>query len=523
MTNVVIYARYSTHNQHETSIEGQLKVCYDYCKRNDYLVVDEYIDRALSGTTDHRPEFLRMIEDASKKQFQFIVVYQLDRFSRNRYDSAVYKMRLKKYGVRVLSARENISDDASGILMESVLEGMAEYYSAELSQKVKRGMRLNAERCMSTGGSRAVGLRVDENKKFQIDERYAPIVRHIFQSYADGMTVTEIVEQLKEQGYRTPKGGLFSKSTVTAMLQNKRYIGIYTYNGGEIPNGIPRIISDELFQKVSERMQKNRKAPAHSKAQEEYLLTTKLFCGRCKEMMVGYGGTSHSGRVYHYYACKNRISKEKTCHKEYVSKTEIEDLVVSVCKEQLTPEKIEKIAEKVTKASEQTSDLSNLNRLKKQLQEIERKQKNLMNAIMECDIDIARKALYAEIPKLNESKKNIEEEIASEEKNTVKITKQQVKFFLNSIKNGDIQDTKYRKTLIAVFINKIYLYDDKITIFCNVGRNPIKVDLDLIESTEQKISNCSNCSDLGRFGQPDSQYTNTLFIDDGIIITIYFV
>ena len=163
--NVVIYARYSSHNQQETSIEGQLKVCHEFCERNNYTVIHEYIDRAISGRTDNRPDFLQMIQDSASRHFDFIIVYQLDRFSRNRYDSAHYKNKLKKYGVRVLSARENINEYASGILMESVLEGMAEYYSAELSQKVKRGMEINASKCLCTGGNRTLGFSVDKDKK----------------------------------------------------------------------------------------------------------------------------------------------------------------------------------------------------------------------------------------------------------------------------------------------------------------------------------------------------------------------
>ena len=167
--NVVIYARYSSDRQTEQSIEGQLKECYDYARRNGYTVVGEYIDRAISGTTDHRPEFLRMIADGDRKLFQAVLVYQLDRFARNRYDSATYKAKLKKNGIRVLSARENISDDASGVLMEAVLEGMAEYYSVELSQKIRRGMDINAEKCLSTGGNVALGFYVDSEKHFQLD------------------------------------------------------------------------------------------------------------------------------------------------------------------------------------------------------------------------------------------------------------------------------------------------------------------------------------------------------------------
>lgn len=158
--NAVIYARYSSERQTEASIEGQLKVCYDYAEKQGYTIIGEYIDRALTGRNTDRPQFLKMIKDSSKQEFQIVLVYQLDRFSRNRYDSATYKAKLKKNGVRVVSARENISDDASGILMESVLEGMAEYYSRELAQKVTRGMNLNAEKCLYNGGTVPFGYKI---------------------------------------------------------------------------------------------------------------------------------------------------------------------------------------------------------------------------------------------------------------------------------------------------------------------------------------------------------------------------
>ena len=156
--NAVIYARFSSHNQTEQSIEGQLKTCYEFAQKNGYTIVGEYIDRAISGTTDNRPDFLRMIEDSAKKGFQYVLVYQLDRFARNRYDSATYKAKLKKNGVRVLSARENITDDASGILVEGLLESMAEYYSAELAQKIRRGMAINAEKCLANGSNPGLGF-----------------------------------------------------------------------------------------------------------------------------------------------------------------------------------------------------------------------------------------------------------------------------------------------------------------------------------------------------------------------------
>ena len=136
--NAVIYARYGSHNQTECSIEEQLKACYEYAKLNDFTVIGEYVDLAIAGTNDNREQFQKMIKDSKRKKFQAVIVYQLDRFARNRYDSSHYKHKLKKNGVRVFSAKENISDDASGILMESVLEGMMEYYSIELGRKAKK-------------------------------------------------------------------------------------------------------------------------------------------------------------------------------------------------------------------------------------------------------------------------------------------------------------------------------------------------------------------------------------------------
>ena len=277
---VVIYARYSSHNQREESIEGQLKVCYEYAKRNDYNVIEEYIDRAQTGTNDNREQFQKMIEDSNKKAFQGVLVYQFDRFARNRYDSATYKNKLKKNGVRVFSARENITEDASGVLMESVLEGMAEYYSVELSQKVKRGMGINAEKGLYNGGTIPVGLKVDKDKHYQIDEETAPIVRKIFEMYDNGHTIVQIKKYLETKGLK------YSNCKIRIILGNKKYIGIYTHSGKEIPNVIPQIIDNELFENVQKKLEKNKKTRSRLKSKTEYILTTKLFCGNCKDMMV---------------------------------------------------------------------------------------------------------------------------------------------------------------------------------------------------------------------------------------------
>ena len=480
--NAVIYARFSSHNQTEQSIEGQLKTCYEFAQKNGYTIVGEYIDRAISGTTDARPDFLRMIEDSAKKGFQYVLVYQLDRFARNRYDSATYKAKLKKNGVRVLSARENITDDASGILVEGLLESMAEYYSAELAQKIRRGMDINAEKCLCTGGTIALGFKVAPDKHFIVDEETAPIVVKVFEMYASGQTVTEICDTLNAQGYKTSRGVAFNKNSLRKMLQNKRYIGIYTYKDKEIPGGMPRIISDDLFYKVQEIMTKNRKAPARTKAKQEYLLTTKLFCGKCRDMMTGIKGISHTGAAYYYYKCNN--AKKKQCAKKAVQKDYIENLVIEECRKQLTPANIDKIAREVVAICEREKDNTNLKRIEKLMRENERKQRNLMNAVAECEMESVRKSLYAEISRLNTDLDTLKSEYAIEQAGAVSLTITEVKFFLSQLRKGKADDLTYRKTLINVFVNAVYLYDDKLVIFFNSGDKPVTIDDELLGQVE---------------------------------------
>ena len=199
----VIYARFSSDKQNEASIEGQLRECMDYAERTGITVIGNYIDRALSARTDNRPEFRRMIKDSAKGCFDVVLVWKLDRFSRDRYDSAHYKHLLKKNGVKVISAKENISEGPEGIILESMLEGMAEYYSAELAVKVKRGMMENALKGKVNGGKPPYGYYVDKERPLCVNDTTAPIVQEIFRMYAEGKLVREILAYLEERGIRT--------------------------------------------------------------------------------------------------------------------------------------------------------------------------------------------------------------------------------------------------------------------------------------------------------------------------------
>jgi DNA invertase Pin-like site-specific DNA recombinase len=253
----VIYARYSSGKQKELSIKGQLKVCREYAEQNGFQVTGEYIDRAISGkAANNRPDFRRMLADSEKGAFEAVLVYQLDRFARNRLDSALCKMHLKNHGVRVVSARETITDDASGILMEALLEGMAEYYIIELSQKVRRGLELNATKGLYTGAGVPPGYKI-RKKRFIINKDTAPTVIRIFDMYLEGNSIAEIVRQV---------GKPYNKCSVRRVLTNRRYTGLYKYGNIEIPNAIPRLIDDETFQRVQvmikNRKDKNTKTPS---------------------------------------------------------------------------------------------------------------------------------------------------------------------------------------------------------------------------------------------------------------------
>ena len=478
--NAVIYARYSSDRQTEQSIEGQLRECYAFAKANDIAVIDTYIDRAISGKTDNRPAFQKMIEDSAKRQFQAVIVYRLDRFTRNRYDSAIYKARLKKNGVKVLSAMENLNGSPESIIMESLLEGMAEYYSVELSQKITRGMRENALKGKALGGQRVLGYKVNSDCYFEIDETTAPVVVDIFKLYSSGKTVKEICDILNARGVKTARGGAFNKNSLHTILTNKKYIGIYKTKYGEIVGGIPAIIDKELFEMVALRMEQNKKAPARAKAEINYLLSTKLFCGKCRSAMVGESGTSKTGKKYYYYACVKK-KREKACDKSNVKKDWIEDLVIQrTVTDILKDDVIEKIADRLVELQKaEAAESGTMLYLQNSLAEIQVSIKNIMTAIEKGIITESTKTRLTE---LEDEKRNVEIEIAKESIARRIISREQIIYWISSFKDGDITSEKYRQQLIDTFVHAVFVYDDKIVITYNYsGENNTATisDLDL--------------------------------------------
>lgn len=456
--NTVIYARFSSHNQREESIEGQLRECKEFAKRNQIEVIGSYIDRAMSAKTDNWPEFQHMIRDSYARQFETIIVYELDRFARNRYDSAIYKAKLKKNGVRVMSAKENITDDPTGIILESMLEGMAEYYSAELSQKINRGMHENVLKSKGTGGHLALGYKMNSENRFEVDPVNAAIVRKIFKLYSKGNSIKEITAELNAQGARTALGKPFQPNSLDRILRNQKYIGIYKYKDVTVPDGVPAIVDTDLFYKVQSVLKKNKKAPARKKAETDYLLTGKMFCGKCTGNMVGECGRSRNGETYYYYKCANH-KRGHSCKAPSVRKDWIESSVVSeTARKVLTDEMIEVISNNAVTLQNKERDKSILNGLKQKLKEKEKAIANLVKAI---EAGAFSPSIQSRLSNLEEEKADIEGEIAMEQIEKPFITADQVRFYLEHFRDGDLEDESYCRDIIDIFVRAVYIFDDK--------------------------------------------------------------
>ncbi len=277
MKTAVIYARYSSDNQSEQSIEGQLRACQDYAKSNDILILDTYIDRAMTGRNDNRPDFQRMMKDSSKQAWNYVLVYKLDRFSRNKYEIAIHKKTLKDNGIQLVSAMEYIPDSPERIIIESMLEGYAEYYSAELSQKIRRGMKETRLKGFYQGGGLSYGYKLN-GRKIVANEDEAEVVQFIFEQYLYGNNVPKIRDMLNEKNILN-KGKPFALNTLYDLLKNECYTGIYKFKDEVINNMYPQIISFELFENVKRLLKKNSYGRTGIKT--TYLLKNKLTCGYC--------------------------------------------------------------------------------------------------------------------------------------------------------------------------------------------------------------------------------------------------
>ena len=480
----VIYARYSSDNQREESIEGQLRECRAFAEKTEMTIVGTYIDRALSAKTDDRPEFQKMIKDSSKKLFDTVIVWKLDRFARNRHDSAKYKSILRMNDVRVISATEAIAEDSTGILLEAILEGYAEFFSAELAEKVFRGMKENVLKGKYNGSAVPLGYRINSDMYFEVDPLTAPVVKEIFQRYDKGEKIKPIMESLIEKGILTTAGRPFTLDIVNRILKNRKYIGEYEFRDIVAKDVIPVIVELDLFNRVQDRLEKNKYAPARNKAiEEKYLLTTKLHCGDCGSFMVGESGTSSTGVIYRYYKCSN-AKKRQGCKRKAVKKDWIEDLVIKYVMAVLFDDEImEDVTNRLVLLQQKENTALPL--LKKQLAETQKNIDHMLDAIQD---GLYTKSTKNRLEQLEERKTEIEKNIIAEEIGHDFIPKDKILFWLHKLRDVDINNDRQRQRLVDTFINAVYIYDDRLVLSFNYKDGTKTISLNDIQSSDLSVS-----------------------------------
>lgn len=465
MKRAVIYARYSSERQTEQSIEGQLRVCNQFARDNDIVVVENYIDRATTGTNDSREAFQQMLKDSAARSWEYVIVYKGDRFARNRIESAINKKALRDNGVKVLSASENIPDTPEGIILESLLEGMAEYYSAELSQKVKRGLNESRQKKQFTGGFVMYGYDIVD-KKYVVNEREAPIVVQIFEDYASGKSAKDIIHDLNARGLTNKQGKPFTLNTVYRMLRFERYTGIMRFGDEVFADTIPPIISKELWETVSAIVEANKRAPSRSKGYGKYLLSGKLYCGVCGGQLTGEAGTSKNGSVYHYYKCYEKKKHTRPCTLPSIKKEIIENAVFSACCSVLNSGFIPRIVDKAYKLHQESlaENITIIN-LKGDLEE---KQKAINNIIKAIESGIFTETTKDRLTELESDVAKLKLLIDIElEKAQSALTKADYMDFLNRFIEKQSDNEEFKEEVINLLVRQVVLFRDKIRITFN--------------------------------------------------------
>ena len=300
MGRAVIYARFSCSKQREASIEDQIRVCSEWCAKNGYLIVRTYSDYAMSGRTDERPQFQEMIANAGESDI--VLVYMMDRFSRDIYDAPIYKKKLRDKGVKVISATETMPDGPESLLLESIYEAMAAMESAHTSRRVRRGLEGNARKCMHNG-VKVFGYDWTEDGTYAINEEQAETVREVFRRRTAGETMEEIARDLASRGIKSTYGKPCRQQMIVKMLSNEKYIGTYTWGDIRIEGGMPAILTEEQFRAAQHVRGKKRRKEEHW---HDFAFAGKGVCLGCGRNLVGTSGIGRNGTRYHYYQCSGK-------------------------------------------------------------------------------------------------------------------------------------------------------------------------------------------------------------------------
>ena len=448
----VIYARFSSDSQREASIEDQIRECKAYAKSHSYNIVKVYHDHALTGRSEKRPDFQKMIEESESGLFDYIICYKTDRFFRNRYEAQKYKKILKENGVKVVYAKVDIPTGPEGIILEGVLEALDEYYSANLSQNIRLGQNGNALKCMSNGVN-VFGYSRDENDCYIINEHEAIAVKKVFEMVIDCVPDCEILNWLKINGYKNTKGRNFTKTAISRIIENRKYIGEYSFANIITPGGMPAIINENIFIKANE-IKKNRRIKRVRS--NEYILSGVLFCGECGASMHGRCGTSHTGKKHYYYCCRNHIKHK--CNKCDIKKDIVENAVIDILNNYIFNEdNLNAIADGVIKYQEETINNNNVESLENQLKDTK---KAIDNIVMAVEKGMFNDTMIERMNTLEKQKKQLEAQIKLEKMDHEVLDKDFVKFILEKFKTNQKDTIENKKRLVETFVSKAYLFDD---------------------------------------------------------------
>ena len=474
----VLYGRYSSHNQKDISVEQQFEKGYELAAEYGIRIIDTYADRAVSGRTDKRADFQRMMRDATQGKFRYVIAWKSNRMGRNMLEALINETRLQELGVRVLYVEEDFDDTAAGRFAARSMMNVNQFYSENMAEDIKRGLYDNASNCMVANGHLPYGYKADETLHYTIDEQKAAVIREIFTRVSCGEAFTDIMGSLNSRGITTSYGRPWGRTSFQKILSNERYRGIYIYGDVRIEGGIPRIVSDELYFKVQEVLTTKKNPQGRHRTNGDYLLTGKLFCGHCKSPMTGISGTGRTGKLHYYYVCQKK-RMEKSCHKKNVRRDVIELTVAKAIRENvLKDDIIEWIADSSVEDYKRRESESYLSVFEGQLAEINRSIKNVMSAIEQGIITETTKSRLME---LEAERTAMEGKIYAARADIVPADRERIIEWLRSLREGDIRDKQYQAGLFDTFLIAVYLYDDdrmKIVFSYSGKKNTIEIPLD---------------------------------------------
>lgn len=499
MARAVFYGRFSSNNQREESIGAQLRATKDFAQRNGYEIVAEYTDKAKSGTNDKRPEFRRMIKDAESGNFDYVIVHKLDRFSRDKYDSALYKRKLKQCGVRLISVTEQLDDSPESVILESVIEGMAEYYSKNLARETMKGLKENAYKCKHTGGLPPLGYDVNEEKKYITNEKEAESVKLIFEMCISGHSRSETIDELNSRGFTTKLGTVFRPNSIHSILTNEKYTGVYVYNKTakknafgkrnghaykdpneviRIEDGMPAIVSKEDFQKVQEILKMRKQKPGANKAKENYLLTGLIKCGCCGKPYQGNRRKPKNKPLYVSYRCSVRDkTRTNECDNKEIRKEYIEEYVLSELERKIFNDKaISYIADGINKNLQKQNnvDVEKKIVLSKQMEEVESQINNIVTAITN---GFVQEEFKVKMDELKKRKVDIEFKLLEIEAKDINqmVTEADVRNLLRDFSGYVIsRNVPECKKFIRDFVKEVIVYKEHVEVIFNVSFSLLK-------------------------------------------------